>query len=113
MKVLLDENLPRKLSAYLTNHDCRTVTECGWAGKKNGELLTLAELHFGVLLTLDKNVPYQHAGAPHRYSDRERYIESHRRSCAADSGLPFSTGDNSARRSDSNRTSRALLAGGQ
>lgn len=38
---------------------CRTVAECGWAGKKNGELLSLAELQFDVLLTLDKNIPYQ------------------------------------------------------
>jgi hypothetical protein len=30
------------------------------AGKKNGELLSLAEDQFDVLLTLDKNIPYQH-----------------------------------------------------
>jgi predicted nuclease of predicted toxin-antitoxin system len=59
MKVLIDENLPRKLAAYLLGHECRTVTECGWAGKKNGELLSLAEPLFDVLLTLDKSVPYQ------------------------------------------------------
>ncbi len=38
---------------------CRTVTECGWAGKKNGELLSLAEPAFDAMLTLDKSVPYQ------------------------------------------------------
>lgn len=59
MKVLIDENLPRKLAGYLTGHECRTVAECGWAGKKNGELLLLAEPHFDVLLTLDKSVAYQ------------------------------------------------------
>jgi hypothetical protein len=59
MKVLIDENLPRKFAGYLPGHECRTVTECGWAGKKNGELLTLAEPLFDVLLTLDKSVPYQ------------------------------------------------------
>jgi predicted nuclease of predicted toxin-antitoxin system len=59
MKVLIDENLPRKLAAHLPGHECRTVTECGWAGKKNGELLALAKPFFEVLLTLDKNVPYQ------------------------------------------------------
>ncbi len=59
MKVLIDENLPRRLAGYLRGHECRTVAECGWAGKKNGELLSLAEPEFDVLLTLDKNIPYQ------------------------------------------------------
>src|SRR6266496_1796255 len=59
MKVLIDENLPRKLAGHLKGHECRTVAECGWAGKKNGELLSLAEPQFDVLLTLDKNIPYQ------------------------------------------------------
>ena len=59
MRVLIDENLPRKLASHLQGHDCRTVTECGWAGRKNGELLSLAEPLFDVLLTLDKSVPYQ------------------------------------------------------
>lgn len=59
MKVLIDENLPRKLAGHLKGHECRTVAECGWAGKKNGELLSLAEPQFDVLLTLDKNLPYQ------------------------------------------------------
>ena len=59
MKVLIDENLPRKLGGHLKGHECRTVAECGWAGNKNGELLSLAEYQFDVLLTLDKNIPYQ------------------------------------------------------
>lgn len=59
MKILIDENLPRKLTAYLEGHECRTVVECGWSGKKNGELLALADPLFDVLLTLDKNLPYQ------------------------------------------------------
>lgn len=59
MKILIDENLPRKLKEYLPGHECRTVTECGWAGTRNGELLLLAEPLFDVLLSLDKNIPYQ------------------------------------------------------
>jgi predicted nuclease of predicted toxin-antitoxin system len=59
MRVLIDENLPRKLAGYLPGHECRTVAECGWAGKKNGELIALAEPLFDVLLTLDKSIPYQ------------------------------------------------------
>jgi predicted nuclease of predicted toxin-antitoxin system len=42
MKILIDENLPRKLAAYLEGHEWRTVVECWWSGKKNGELLALA-----------------------------------------------------------------------
>ena len=59
MKVLIDENLPRNVAGHLKGHECRTVGECGWAGKRNGELLSLAEREFDVLLTLDKNIPYQ------------------------------------------------------
>jgi hypothetical protein len=59
MRILLDENLPRKLARHLIGHECRTVAECGWSGKKNGELLAQADLLFDVLLTLDKNLPYQ------------------------------------------------------
>jgi predicted nuclease of predicted toxin-antitoxin system len=59
MKVLIDENLPCKLAAHLSGHECWTVAERGWAGKKNGELLSLAESEFDVLLTLDKSIPYQ------------------------------------------------------
>lgn len=59
MRILLDENLPRKLAVHLIGHRCRTVVECGWSGKKNGELLGLADPHFDVLLTLDNNLPYQ------------------------------------------------------
>ena len=59
MKILIDENLPRKLAWYLQGHDCRTVAECGWSGTKNGALLALADPLFDVLLTLDKNIPYQ------------------------------------------------------
>ena len=55
----MDENLPRKLARHLVGHACRTVVECGWSGKKNGELLGLADPQFDVLLTLDKNLPYQ------------------------------------------------------
>jgi hypothetical protein len=55
VRILLDENLPRKLAG----HECRTVVECGWSGKNNGELLVEADPLFDLLLTLDKNLPYQ------------------------------------------------------
>ena len=60
MKVLLDECIPRKLSRSLPGHECTTVPQEGLAGKKNGELLTLAEnLGFQVFLTIDRGFEYQ------------------------------------------------------
>jgi predicted nuclease of predicted toxin-antitoxin system len=60
MKLLLDECLPRKLKNHLPGHECRTVPEAGWAGKKNGELLFLAEKSdFEVFLTLDRGLEYE------------------------------------------------------
>ena len=57
MTILLDENLRRKLAEHLVGHECRSVVACGWSGKKNGDLLALADPQF--LLTLDKNRPFQ------------------------------------------------------
>jgi len=61
MKVLLDECTPKALKRALAEagHECRTVQEAGWAGKKNGELLGLAETAFDVLVTVDTNLRYQ------------------------------------------------------
>lgn len=60
MRVLLDECLPRPLKRALVGYECKTAQESGWAGKKNGELLRLAEREFDVLLTVDHNIPHQH-----------------------------------------------------
>lgn len=61
MRVLIDECAPRELKKFFLDrgHDCRTVQEAGWAGKQNGELLSLAEAAFDVLVTLDTNLRYQ------------------------------------------------------
>ena len=59
MKVLLDECAPKYLKRALTNHDVQTVQEAGWAGFENGELLALAQGHFEVFITADKNLRYQ------------------------------------------------------
>jgi predicted nuclease of predicted toxin-antitoxin system len=60
MKLLLDECIPRKFRSYLPGHDCRTVPEVGFGGKKNGELLALAEeAGFNAFLTLDRGIEYQ------------------------------------------------------
>jgi hypothetical protein len=60
MRLLLDECVPRKFRNALPGHDCRTVPEEGLAGKKNGELLSLAEKSgFEVFLTLDRGLQYE------------------------------------------------------
>jgi hypothetical protein len=35
------------------------VAEVGWAGKRNGELLRLAEKRFDFFVTTDKGIPHQ------------------------------------------------------
>jgi predicted nuclease of predicted toxin-antitoxin system len=59
MKVLLDECVPRKLRRELAGHEVVTVTEHGWSGVENGELLALAAAEFEVFLTVDQNLKYQ------------------------------------------------------
>ncbi|MFB2877619.1 DUF5615 family PIN-like protein [Floridanema aerugineum] len=59
MRVLLDECLPKKLKRELVGHTVITVPQQGWAGKKNGELLQLAESEFDVFLTIDRNLTAQ------------------------------------------------------
>ena len=61
MKVLVDECVPRAMKLFLASNgqDCLTVQEAGWAGKRNGELLQLAENAFDVFIMLDTNLQYQ------------------------------------------------------
>ena len=59
MKILLDESLPKPLAKELKGHLVSTVVVEGWSGKKNGELLRLAQKEFDVFLTADKNLQYQ------------------------------------------------------
>jgi hypothetical protein len=59
MKILLDECLDRRLDKELGGHYVRTVPQMGWAGIKNGRLLTLAEKEFDVFITVDRNLAFQ------------------------------------------------------
>jgi len=68
MKLLVDECLPRSLKRYFGDHECRTVQEIGWSGKKNGELLALGDGQFGVLVTMDQGIEYQQQLAKRRIS---------------------------------------------
>ena len=60
MRTLLDENVDHRLKVrFAEEHEVLTVAEAGWAGKKNGELLRLAEKEFEIFVTTDKGIPYQ------------------------------------------------------
>lgn len=60
MKLLLDENLPKKLKLDFPEHEIYTVSDKGWNSKKNGELLKLmVNEGFDGLFTFDKNLQYQ------------------------------------------------------
>ena len=61
MRILLDENLPRKLKTdFGEGFEVKTVRDMGWLGKKNGELLGLMETHeFDFFITIDKNLRHQ------------------------------------------------------
>jgi predicted nuclease of predicted toxin-antitoxin system len=59
LRILLDECLPKTIKNDLIKYNVLTVPEAGWAGKKNGELLSLAELNFDIFITIDQNLVYQ------------------------------------------------------
>lgn len=60
MKILFDQGVPKPLEAYLAGHDVRRAHPLGWAEKKNGELLALAETAgFEMFVTTDQNLRHQ------------------------------------------------------
>lgn len=60
MRLLLDENLPKRLKLDFPEHEIYTVRDKQWNGIKNGELLKLLlDNSFNALLTFDKNLQHQ------------------------------------------------------
>lgn len=60
MKLLLDENLPKRLKGDFTEFEIFTTADLGWTGVTNGRLLELLiEHNFNALLTFDKNLQHQ------------------------------------------------------
>jgi hypothetical protein len=57
--LLPDECLARNLKRDLVGHDVKTVVEAGYSGMKNGALLRAASPNFDVLITVDRNLPFQ------------------------------------------------------
>ncbi len=60
MRILLDHNVPVRFATLIAEgHEVRSTHELGWQSLVNGDLLSLADLHFEVLITLDKNMAHQ------------------------------------------------------
>ncbi len=60
MRLLLDENLPKRLKQDFKEYEIYTASDKGWTGISNGKLLgPLTENQFDALLTFDKNLQYQ------------------------------------------------------
>jgi len=60
MRLLLDENLPKRLKKDFPSHEVFTTRDKAWNGIKNGELLQLMlKDNFNALMTFDKNLQYQ------------------------------------------------------
>ena len=60
-RVLLDENLDRRLKNYFSSEiDVTSVPDLGWQSKKNGELLSAMDAEgITYLLTADRNLRFQ------------------------------------------------------
>ena len=60
MRVLLDENMPHKLTRlFAPEVEAITVGQRGWKGMRNGDLLRAAQQEFDVFITTDKGIPHQ------------------------------------------------------
>ena len=58
-RVFLDENVDPKLEAHLAEFQVSGVLKEGWSSVKNGELISLIESSFDVLLSHDKGLEFQ------------------------------------------------------
>ena len=60
MRLLLDENLPKRLKTDFSEHEIFTVSDKQWNSFTNGRLLELMlRDNFDALFTFDKNLQYQ------------------------------------------------------
>jgi predicted nuclease of predicted toxin-antitoxin system len=65
MRVLLDNCIPWKLSRHIIGHEVASVIKVGWDRLPDGQLLDVMASSHDVLVTMDKNSPFQQ-----RVSDR-------------------------------------------
>lgn len=59
MNILIDECLDWRLCHAISDHQCSSVRDLGWAGLTNGRLLEKAQEKFDVFLTGDRNLRFQ------------------------------------------------------
>ena len=59
MRLLLDECFDRRLTRDIHGHEVFTVFDMGWAGVRNGALLTRAVDQVDVFVTVDRNLAFQ------------------------------------------------------
>ena len=59
MRILLDECIDQRFAEELEGHEVMTVPQAGWAGIKNGELLSRAQSQFDAFVTVDRNLAFQ------------------------------------------------------
>ncbi len=59
MRLLLDYNVPPKLGPLLVGHTVTHVRDHGWSDLLNGQLVAVADGICDVLVTADRNMPYQ------------------------------------------------------
>lgn len=65
MRVLLDENVDVLLKSELPGHDVVSVSELGWHGIDDTELLRRARGSYDVLITHDRGLLFQHSHREH------------------------------------------------
>jgi len=59
VRILLDECIDRRFAREIEEHEVFTVPQMGWAGIKNGELLSRAQAQFDTFITVDRNLAFQ------------------------------------------------------
>jgi hypothetical protein len=59
VNILLDECIDRRFAKEIEGHEVVTVPQAGWAGIKNGELLTRAQMQFDAFVTVDRDLAFQ------------------------------------------------------
>jgi len=59
VRILLDECIDRRFAKEIEGHEVVTVPQAGWAGIKNGELLSRAQSEFDAFVTVDRNLSFQ------------------------------------------------------
>ena len=92
MKLLLDECVVHDLKRDLVGREVPTVVEAGFGGLENGELLRAASGNFDVLITVDRNLPFQQKSqfASNRSIDTNgsgHHLSGAKASCSRSSGF--------------------------